>query len=80
MKTKLVNIKVSTVIDTDFFIEVPEGDSNDKIIKRAKQEVKLPTEYPFILNKYLRSKGINIMGLDSMLKSWNNGEIKYEII
>ncbi len=80
MKTKLVNIKVTVPIDTDFYIEVSEKETKENIIERAKQEVKFPTEYPFILDKYLKRRGINIVGLDSMLKSWNLGEVKYEVI
>lgn len=76
--SKMVNITVSTSLSTDFYIEVPDNADEVKIKELAKKEVILPHNYPNYINQFLRSRmGINIQGIDSMLKSWNLDEVNY---
>ena len=78
--SKYVNITVSTSLSTDFVIEVPDSADESKIREIAEKEVILPHTYPDYLNKFLRTRmGINIQGIDSMLKSWNVDELEYII-
>ena len=78
--SKYVNITVSTSLSTDFVIEVPDSANESKIQELAEKEVILPHTYPDYLNKFLRTRmGINVQGIDSMLKSWNVDELEYII-
>ena len=78
--SKYVNITVSTSLSTDFVIEVPDSADESKIRELAEKEVILPHTYPDYLNKFLRTRmGINVQGIDSMLKSWNVDELEYII-
>lgn len=76
--SKFANVTVSTSLSTDFYLEVPDDATEEQIKELAKKEVTLPHEYPSILDKFLKSRmGIQIQGLDSMLRSWNVDEIEY---
>lgn len=78
--SKYVNITVSTSLSTDFTIEVPDNADEIKIKELAEKEVILPHTYPNYINKFLRSRmGINIQGIDSMLRSWNIDELEFLI-
>lgn len=77
--SKYVNIKVSTNLSTDFYLEVPDNATNEQIQKLAKKEIILPTNYPNVIDKILKESGITVRRLDSILKSWNIDEIKYII-
>lgn len=78
--SKYINIIVSTSLSTDFFIEVSDDATEESIKELAKKEVILPHKYPEVLDNFLKSRmGIQIGGLDSMLKSWNIDEIEYII-
>lgn len=78
--SKYVNITVSTSLSTDFVIEVPDSADESKIRELAEKEVILPHTYPDYLNKFLRTRmGINVQGIDSMVKSWNVDELEYII-
>lgn len=80
LKTKYINVKVSACISTDFFIEVPEETPAEQIRVLAENEVKLPHQYPSILDNFLKTRmGIQVHGLDSMLKAWDIDDIKYII-
>lgn len=75
---KFVNITVSTSISTDFYLEVPENSSEEKIKELAQKEVILPHNYPNYINNFLlKNFGIKVNGIDSMLKSWNIDELTY---
>ena len=78
--SKYVNITVSTSLSTDFTIEVPDNADEVKIKELAQKEVILPHTYPNYINQFLRSRmGINIQGIDSMLRSWNIDELEFLI-
>lgn len=78
--SKFVNVTVSTSLSTDFYIEVPDDATEEKIKALAEKEVTLPHTYPDVLDSYLRSKmGIEVKGMDSMLRSWNVDEVEYII-
>ena len=78
--SKYVNITVSTSLSTDFTIEVPDNADEVKIKELAQKEVILPHTYPNYINQFLRSRmGINIQGIDSMLRSWNVDELEFLI-
>ena len=77
--SKYVNIKVETILTNDFYLEVDDSASKEEIEKLAIQEVKLPHTYPNIIDNFLKQRGINIQGIDSMLKDWNIKETKYII-
>lgn len=78
--SKYVNITDSTSLSTDFVIEVPDSADESKIRELAEKEVILPHTYPDYLNKFLRTRmGINVQGIDSMVKSWNVDELEYII-
>ena len=78
--SKYVNITVSTSLSTDFVIEVPDSADESKIRELAEKEVILPHTYPNYLNNFLRTRmGINVQGIDSMVKSWNVDELEYII-
>lgn len=78
--SKYVNVTVSASISTDFYIEVPDNTSEEKIRELAEKEVILPHTYPNYLNSFLKGRlGINVSGIDSMLKSWNLDEVEYLI-
>lgn len=78
--SKFVNVTVSTSLSTDFYLEVPDDATEEQIRELAKKEVVLPHTYPEVLDTYLRTKlGININGLDSLLKDWNIDEEEYII-
>lgn len=76
--SKYVNITVSTSLSTDFIIEVPDNASVSQIKELAEKEVILPHNYPSFINNILKTRmGIQVNGLDSMLRSWNLDEINY---
>lgn len=76
--SKFVNVTVSTSLSTDFYLEVSDDATEEQIKELAKKEVTLPHEYPSVLDKFLKSRmGIQVQGLDSMLRSWNVDEIEY---
>lgn len=78
--SKFVNVAVSTSISTNFFIEVPDNATKEQIREKAKKEVILPHTYPIVLDNFLKTRmGINIQGIDSMLKDWNIDEVEYII-
>lgn len=71
---------VSASISTDFYIEVPDDTSEETIRELAEKEVILPHTYPNYLNNFLKTRlGINVSGIDGMLKSWNLDEVEYLI-
>lgn len=76
---KYVNVTVSTSLSTDFFIEVPDDATEEQIQELAKNEVILPHTYPNVIDKAIKRMGIQVKGLDSMLKDWNVDEINYII-
>lgn len=78
--SKFVNVVVSANLSTDFFIEVPDDAQESEIRELAKKEVILPHTYPAVLDNFLKTKmGIQVQGMDSMLKSWNINELKFII-
>ena len=78
--SKYVNITVSTSLSTDFIIEVPDSAEESQIRELAEKEVVLPHQYPNYINSFLLQRmGINVQGIDSMLKSWNIDELNYII-
>lgn len=78
--SKYIQIKVSASVSTDFFIEVADDASAEKVEELAKKEVILPHTYPDVLDKFLKTRmGIQVQGLDSMLRSWNVDEVEYII-
>lgn len=78
--SKYVNVTVSTSISTDFYLEVPDDADELQIRELAEKEVILPHTYPDVLDKFLKTRmGIQVQGLDSMLRSWNVDEVEYII-
>ena len=78
--SKYINITVSTSLSTDFYIEVPDDATEEQIKELAKKEIILPHTYPEVIDNFLRARmGIQVQGLDSMLKSWNVDELNYII-
>lgn len=77
--SKYVNIKVETILTNDFYLEVDDNLTKEQIEELAKKEVTLPNEYPRIIDTFLKQRGINIQGIDSMLKDWNIKETKFII-
>lgn len=78
--SKYVNVKVSAILSTDFFIEVPDDASEEVIKGLAEKEVVLPHKYPEVLDNLLKTRmGIQVSGIDSMLKSWNIDNVEYNI-
>ena len=78
--SKFVNITVSASLSTDFYIEVSDDASEEEIRALAEKEVILPHTYPEVLNTYLRTRlGIDVRGLDGLLRDWNTDEVEYII-
>lgn len=78
--SKFVNITVSTSLSTDFYLEVPDDATEEQIRELAKKEVILPHTYPEVLDEYLRTRlGIEVKGLDGLLRDWNIDEVEYII-
>lgn len=78
--SKYVNITVSANLSTDFIIEVPDDADKVKIEELAQKEVILPHNYPTVLDHFLKTRmGIQVKGIDSMLRSWIVNELKYII-
>lgn len=78
--SKFVNIEVSALLSTDFFIEVSDDATEEQIKEIARKEVTLPHKYPSIVSSIIEQKfGIKISGLDSMLKDWNINNVEYVI-
>ena len=78
--SKFVNITVSTSLSTDFYLEVPDDATEEQIRELAEKEVVLPNDYPKVLDNFLETRaGIQVIGMDSLLKSWNVDEINYII-
>lgn len=75
--SKWVNITVSTSLSTDFYIEVPDNATEEQIKKQAEKEVILPHTYPNVIDDAIKRMGIQVRGLDSMLKAWNVDEVEY---
>ena len=77
--SKYTNIKVDITLNNDFYLEVDDNLTKEQIEELAKKEVTPPNEYPRIIDTFLKQRGVNIQGIDSMLKSWNIKEIKFII-
>lgn len=78
--SKFINVTVSTSLSTDFYLEVPDNVSEEEIRELAKKEVILPHTYPDVLDMYLRTRmGIEVRGIDSLLRDWNVDEVEYII-
>ena len=78
--SKFVNITVCTSLSTDFFIEVEDNATEEEIKEKAIKEIQLPNEYPKILDTFLKKNmGIEVKGLDSLLKDWIVDDIEYII-
>ena len=78
--SKFVNITVSASLSTDFYIEVSDDATEEQIKELAQKEVILPNKYPQVLDNHLKTRmGINITGIDTLLKSWNVDEVEYII-
>lgn len=78
--SKFVNVTVSTSLSTDFYLEVPDDATEEQIRELAKKEVILPHTYPDVLDMYLRARmGIEVRGIDSLLRDWNVDEVEYII-
>ena len=78
--SKFVNVIVSTSLSTDFFVEVPDEATEEEIREIAEKEIVLPHTYPHVIDNILKTRmGINIQGLDSMLKDWNVDETEFII-
>lgn len=78
--SKFVNVTVSASLSTDFYIEVPDDATEEQIKELAQKEVILPNKYPQVLDNHLKTRmGINITGIDTLLKSWNVDEVEYII-
>lgn len=78
--SKFINVTVSTSLSTDFYLEVPDNASEEEIRELAKKEVILPHTYPDVLDMYLRTRmGIEVRGIDSLLRAWNVDEVEYII-
>ena len=78
--SKFVNVTVSTSLSTDFYLEVPDDATEEQIKELAKKEVIFPHIYPQYIDNFLRTRlGIQVGGLDSMLKDWNIDELEYII-
>lgn len=78
--SKFVNVTVSTSLSTDFYLEVPDDATEEQIRELAEKEVILPHTYPDVLDAYLRTKlGIEVRGLDGLLRNWNTDEVEYII-
>ena len=77
--SKYVNIIVSASLSTDFYIEVPDDATDEQIKEFAEKEVTLPHKYPQVIDQAIKKMGIQVRGLDSMLKDWNIDELEYII-
>lgn len=78
--SKYVNITVSISLSTDFYIEVADDATETQIKELAQKEVVLPHTYPQVLDNFLKTRmGIQVQGMDSMLRAWNIDEIEYII-
>ena len=78
--SKFVHIDISASISTDFELEVPDNADEAKIRELAEKEVILPHNYPTYLDNFLKTRmGIQVRGIDSMLKSWILDELNYLI-
>lgn len=76
--SKYVNITVSASISTDFCLEVPDDADEVKIKELAEKEVILPNNYPTYINQFLKTRmGIDVRGIDSMVKSWTLDELEF---
>lgn len=78
--SKFVNIKVTANVTTQFYLEVSDNISDKEIKELAEKEVILPSDYPIYIDNILKTRmGININGIDSMLKNWKTDKIEYII-
>lgn len=78
--SKFVNVTVSTSLSTDFYLEVPDNATEEEIRALAEKEVILPHTYPQVLDEYLRLRlGIDVRGIDGLLRDWNTDEVEYII-
>lgn len=78
--SKYVNVTVCTSLSADFILEVPDEADEAQIKSMAEKEVILPHTYPNVLDSYLKTRfGIEIRGIDSMLRDWNIDELEYII-
>lgn len=77
--SKFVNVTVSTSLSTDFYLEVPDDATEEQIRELAEKEVILPHTYPDVIDRTIKRMGIQVRGLDSMLRAWNIDEIEYII-
>lgn len=78
--SKYVKIDVSTILSTDFYIEVPDEATDEEIIVLANKEITLPHQYPSYLDNFLKTRfNIKVQGIDSMLRSWISDKLKFLI-
>lgn len=77
--SKFVNVTVSASLSTDFYLEVPDDASEEQIRELADNEVILPHKYPQVIDQAIKRMGIQVRGLDSMLRDWNVDEVEYII-
>lgn len=78
--SNFINITVKTNLSTDFYIEVPDNATESQIKALAEKEVVLPHTYPQVLDNFLKTRmGIQVQGMDSMLRAWNVDNIEYII-
>lgn len=77
--SKYAHIQVSASISTDFYVEVPDDATESQIKDLAYKEVIYPNKYPEVIDAQLQRMGIQIRGIDSMLRSWEIDNVKYVI-
>lgn len=77
---KNVNIKITTTLSTDFYIEVPDDISEEDIKKSAAEQTVFPHNFPqYIINLLKTRMGLNISGIDSMFNAWELDNVQYMI-
>lgn len=78
--SKYVRIDVSTIVSTDFYIEVEDDATDDEIKALATNEITLPHLYPSYIDDWLQKRlNVRVYGIDGMLKSWNSDQLKFLI-
>lgn len=77
--SKFVNVTVSASLSTDFYIEVLDDATEEQIRELVEKEVILPHKYPQVIDQAIKRMGIQVRGLDSMLRDWNIDELEYII-
>lgn len=78
--SKNVNVKITTTLSTDFYIEVPEDLSEEDIKKSAAEQAVFPHNFPqYIINLLKNRMGLNISGIDTMFNAWELDDVQYMI-